>query len=182
MTLDTSVLLVAPRSTAQVHTFVNAELLGKPDAHLMDVEHWEKYSPGRKYFGNAGMQGLNAWFMGYTAGDGPVKAQRYVDEVPSVDGGYEEVWEDLAEGAMMLSFDTAYSFNVAGAGCADLHAYFVLRLAQEYGLVWWQDEFNGTWHRLDGSSDLALNDELVTLIKFGDPRLGKLAVEAARAQ
>lgn len=185
MSLDTQVLLVTPRPVTNVVTFVNSELLGKPDALPIDTAYWNSayVSEGHSYFGNAGGQGLEAWFMGYTGGDGPVKAQRFIDEEEDDQGEWHEVYEDIAEGAMMLSFDTAYGMRgPEGGGCSDLHAYFILRLAQEFGLVHWKNEFTGTWHRLDGSSDLALNEELVVLLKFGDPRKGKLAVEGAAAQ
>lgn len=172
MTLDTNILIVRPHAVTEVRDFVNSHLLNLPVAVPMDTEFWEQSYPGRKYFGNAGGQGLDAWFMGYTAGDGPVAAERYVGE----DSDGHEITEVVAEGSMMLSFDTGYGYKSAGAGCSDLHAYFIGELAHKFGPVWWQNEFTGEWFTYDRGTEC----ELEHLEKLGDPQHGKYAVEAGR--
>lgn len=182
MTLDTNILIVQPYATKAVHDFINSTLLCCPDAVPGDSAYWEQYYPERRYFMNA-PQGLDAWFIGYTMGDGPVKARRFVKEVKGEDGEWHEVYEDVAEGSMMLSFDTAYGYSKAGAGCSDLHAYFIYRLAQQFGGCWFQNEFTGEWFHLNDAGLLsAITGQFTALEKFGSVEAGRLAVEQTRRE
>lgn len=166
MTLDTRVLLVAPRSTDEVHAFVNRELLARPDAAHDDADFWSRQEPERRYFANRGGQGLSAWFIGYSAADAPTQAVTWV--------GDDETEQVVAEGSMMLSFDTAYGYRVGNAGCGDLHAWFVARLAQQFGDLWFYLESWGEWHRFT-------DEQAEPLRRLGDPDLAGEAIARERA-
>lgn len=70
--------------------------------------------------------------------------------------------------AMETAFDTAYGYRADnGAGCSDLHAWFVQAVAawaDERGIDWqWRNEYTGEWHHRDRQP--AIED-------FGDARIG----------
>jgi hypothetical protein len=164
MTLATSVLIRRPAAVEDVMAFCNRELL-----NAANPPRWDHDSgPGLVCIGNRPGLGLGAILDVTYRPDGPIVADD--DE----DGPVEGYGAD--EGSMIVGFDTAYGYGRGEPwGCSDLHAYFIVRLAQEFGPVTWQNEYTGDWHRSDGEPDAAL-------LTFGDPELGRRAVEADAAE
>lgn len=167
MTLDTRVLLTQPHAVHDVRAWINTHLLGAPDAREIDAAYWRDAYPDRITGGNAGNQGLAAWLIIHHNPDGPYTAIEYTGD----DADGNEVYRVVAEGSMMLSFDTAYGYRQGDARCGDLHAYFIAALAEQFGPVVWQNEYTGEWHRFDAEWN-GLHD----LHQLGSPRVGRDAV------
>jgi hypothetical protein len=196
MTLDTHVVIKNPDVHPEVVLeFINRELLRAkdpirapwPSPHL-SPETTAEWWPGERHIGNLLGQGLFAiaqimvcdpvgpitatYGTGWNA-DGTLN-EADAEDRREYDPDWQPVDKALVTGSMVISFDTGYGFEVAGAGCGDLHAWFVVRLAEEYGPVVWQDEGSGNWYPLDGKDVrqvYALADHL------GDPGKGQAAVE-----
>lgn len=142
MSLHTKVLLTRPTHPGAVLTFINTDLLHAPHAIAMD----RPAGTADHSVGNLAGQGLPAHvWLEYNA-DGPITAQRYAGDGP--DG--HEMWEQVATGAMLVHFDTAYGYQTEdGTGADALHRRFIAALADRFGPVVWQDEYTGEWHHLD---------------------------------
>lgn len=166
MTLSTDVLVTRAAMPDAVWDFVKRELLHRPDYVSSD-----EVKDGRtERWGTPG-QGALAWAIMKWFPDGPVPAVEF-----TYDDDTEEVGEEvIAHGSVLLDFDTAYGFHQGGAGCGDLHAYFILRLFGEFGTLWWRNEFTGEWHLID---DKDSSEQLEALLELGDPVKGCAAVKA----
>lgn len=194
MTLDTHIVIKNPDvSPETVLGFINRELLraeaprrsDRPTESDLTDSFWRKYYVGRSCIGNASGQGLGAiaevWFR-TPVGVGPITA--WYQTGWNCDGSIDEdeagerdlVDFSLVTGAMVVSFDTAYGYQQAGAGCGDLHAYFIERLFLEYGPLAWLDESYGEWFELSDASSEEQGTALRT--RLGDPAAGENAVKA----
>jgi hypothetical protein len=118
MTMTTRVVLHDDVDPLALSDWINAELLGKPDAER-DI------TPGQIW--NVPGQGLDAWVWIYH----PAEAD-------------DEDWPGRPVGTAMVSFDTAYGHDDIGV----LHARYVARLAEHFGPLTWQLEHDGSWHPL----------------------------------
>lgn len=137
---------------------------------------------GTRQLGNRLGQGFGAWFwMDYRPDgmlrDKPVYYDENEDETeePVVwksDGQvHPSTWHIPM--CVEINFDTTYGYKVAGAGCADLHAYMIIKIGEWLDarqIDWyWFDEFRGEWHhQLDDGK----------LEQFGTAERGRAAVES----
>lgn len=120
------------------------------------------------YVTNVG-QGLPAWLWVHYATDGPLR--RYDDDdigwAREDDPEWSPPWWNLH--LLRVNVDTGYAYKTAnGAGCADLHAWFVSEMwawlsDQGTTRAAWTNEFTGEWF-----------DSLTELHHFGDPVRGAL--------
>jgi hypothetical protein len=194
MTLDTRILIKNPHSVQEVYDFCNRDLLRVedperapwPSPHVSAEWIAQYYPAGLQKMGNQLGQGLSAILdISYMA-DGPFTADYMAGEYLPDSDEKAPLGAELTElltGSMEVSFDTAYGYrrgSAAGAGCGDLHAYFVLRLAQQFGPVVWLDECGGDWFWLNlDDPEGQLEDQLDLLNeKLGDPDLGARDVAA----
>lgn len=190
MTLDTRVVIKNPDVHPQaVMAFINRELLCAPDAEPLEwppahlsPEYLAEHYAGVTKIGNWLGQGLSALTdITYRDPAGLIVADYMsgweTDGSPDPDYDDDELRTDkqLVTGSMVVSFDTAYGYREGQAGCDDLHAYFVTRLAEEYGPVAWLNEFTGEWHPLTSPEDF------VSLLAFGNPTVGSDAVQLRAA-
>lgn len=196
MTLDTHVVIKNPDVHPEaVLDFINRELLRAKDplrapwsSPYLTPETTAEWWPGERHIGNQIGQGLSA-IVQISVRDpvGPITATYMsgwnADGTPDEDviadhrdgnPDYEPADRDLVTGSMVVSFDTGYAFREAGVTCGDLHAWFVVRLAEEYGPVAWLDECGGDWYPLDGKNIQQVYDLADHL---GDPGKGRDAVE-----
>lgn len=183
MTLSTNVLICNPQPIALVWDYVTQELLKRPDYVFVDSQHeahdWEekiRRGVAIERTGEPG-QGALAWTFAKWNPDGPILvATEFAPMEEDEDGDLIATrWSD---GSILLDFDTAYGFDQGGAGCSDLHAYFILRLFGEFGALWWENEYTGEWHLID---DKDSTKQLEALLELGDPMKGHAAVQLERA-
>jgi len=194
MTLHTRIAVLAPVPVRELFEFVNTELLRAIDPVTVNQENTDfdsdhfaatgerrRIPNGTRELGNKVGQGFDAWFWIDYRPDGPLHPKPlYLDENCDETDEPVEWAEDgepsqlhLSEPAMALeiNFDTGYAFDRDGAGCGDLHAYYITRLADwfaERGVDWsWYDEFAGEWH----GNDLSELTRLYAGTRrcFGDP-------------
>jgi hypothetical protein len=100
-------------------------------------------------------QGLAAWCIVNYAVDGPIHhyTEGFAKELKDDDPEWEPPWYN--EHCVDITFDTAYGYkSPSGAGCSDLHAWFIRELAvlfEEKGVKkWvWNQEFTGEWYGPD---------------------------------
>lgn len=165
MSLHTRILLTRPHAVAEVHRWINAELLNAPGAQPEPLDG----SPGHGELILANQRGQRldalAWIT-YRP-DGPIPAQRLVGE----DADGHEVFEDIATGSMLVHFDTSYGWRDGAAGCTELHAWYVLQLARRFGPVWWLNEYVGLWNLLELEDGAPAVHEVLAFSVFGDPEL-----------
>lgn len=191
MTLHTRIAVLAPIPVRELFEFVNRELLHTADTIVedeentsFDIDHFKatgerRWLPnGTWNLGNKGGQGFDAWFWIEYRPDGPLRSEDVYEE----DDGPRYVIDPAM--ALEINFDTGYAFkdSATGAGCGDLHAWYITRLAEwfaERHVEWsWYNEFTGEWHGEDLSA-------LTALDRFGRHELGdpsKLAQAARRGE
>jgi hypothetical protein len=180
MTLSTNILLHEPHPTELVWDFVTRELLKRPDYASEDQPHktsdWEhkiRRGIGMERWGAPG-QGAPAWAIAKWNPDGPIMIATKFDEMNEDEDG-DQIPTQWSDGSILLNFDTAYGYQVGGAGCSDLHAAFILLLFKEFGALTWQNEFTGEWFELTEGDSV---EQMKNLSQLGDPVVGAGALKS----
>jgi hypothetical protein len=164
VTLATRVLIRRPVAVDEVRVFCNSELLGAENPPTMSSGWFHQDNPGLRRISNRPGLGLAAILDVTYAPDGPMAAAYWADDEEPAEGYGADV------GSVLVGFDTAYGFGRGELfGCSDLHAYFIARLAAQFGPVTWNNEYTGEWHRLEPG------EQTPELLSFGVPEAGKRA-------
>jgi len=164
MTLSTHIRLVDPLPPERVFQFCQT-LLGDPDTMLW--EHKESYAgQGTMMYANRSGQGYAAMLWVAYHPDGPLPKED--------DPDYED---NRPTACIDIMFDTTYGYTGPhSSGCADLHAWLIIRIVNDllsqyvtpgapptWPRFYWQNEFTGEWF-----------DSLENLDSFGDAKKGAL--------
>lgn len=157
MTLSTNVGFRGNVDAADLHRWVNENLLKAPDAHLK-VEGPNKWTEWHQ-ISNAPGQGFSAWVITtHNNGDLLVYLPEDTSDWDEDDIAYHATYPTGM--TAVVDFDTTYGYTgPLGEGCTELHAMFIARLYHEYALprgleIVWQNEYSGAWNEgLEGFSD-----------------------------
>lgn len=154
MTLSTHIRLEDPVPVEALFHFCQS-LLGDPAEQACSHLEPQRWWPRNPAYQNDPQQGLDAWLTVQYGADGPLRH----DDDPEIAAPPLAVID--------IDFDTTYSYDGPnGAGCGDLHAWFVTEI-----VAWlagrsryhWQLEYTGEWF-----------DSLEVLPKLGDAKKGAL--------
>lgn len=174
MTLHTRVALHTG-SPREVFEMLRSLIGTKPDTPVITEVNNSWRGPGQRWFANPIGIGLPGILNVSYEADGPMLSipddtwdednRAYYETDPTCNG-----WA-----ALEASLDTGYGYQADnGAGCSDLHAWFVAALgdwADAHGIDWqWRNEFTGAWH---------LTDRREALVAFGNAALGALPNDVA---
>jgi len=149
MTLSTNIRVVQKTDPAELHAWINKNLLKAPNAKFT-----EGGDPDAGSLNNDPGQGYSAWLsMRWDSNGIPTARETYPEDY---DATSTYGLDEPKNAFLNINFDTAYGYHGdLGEGCTELHSRFVIDLAKEYfeprGLdFYWQDEYSGKWyHGLD---------------------------------